>query len=362
MNKHLLTMLFTATLLTPLTSNAQTMDHHTGHMNHTNMSHSSHSMLKMAPNHVMGDHTHKKGMWMLSYNYGRMDMEGIRNGTSSMTHRDVLSTPNVNSGPANLRVIPTDMATNMHMFGLMGGLTNNITATFMAPYLNKKMDHSVYNMMGTNQIGTSRVETSGFGDIQAGVIMPIKKSEKHNLNGLLSLSLPTGSIDEEDVMLMPSGMTSTMRTAYGMQLGTGTYDILPGLTYGYHDGDWSYGAAYKGRVHLGENDEDYTRGDWHELTGWAGYRINQNFGLTAIIKGKTESKIDGQDSNIGGASSGANPAFYGGDKIHLGLNGTWRFHKKNTLKAEFNAPVYQDLNGPQLKSDYSFSLKWQKGF
>jgi hypothetical protein len=30
------------------------------------------------------------------------------------------------------------------------------------------------------------------------------------------------------------------------------------------------------------------------------------------------------------------------------------------LAAEVGVPVYQDLNGPQLETDWTFSIGWQK--
>jgi hypothetical protein len=60
----------------------------------------------------------------------------------------------------------------------------------------------------------------------------------------------------------------------------------------------------------------------------------------------------------------ANPDFYGGDRLDLlfgvnliGQKGAICGHR---LAAEFGFPVYQDLNGPQLETDYTFTLGWQK--
>ncbi|MBO6658950.1 MAG: hypothetical protein JJ934_18805, partial [Pseudomonadales bacterium] len=57
-----------------------------------------------APIGVMGDHTHHKGEWMLSYRYMLMRMEDNRDGTKRLDESEVLI-----SGTGDYRVAPTDM-------------------------------------------------------------------------------------------------------------------------------------------------------------------------------------------------------------------------------------------------------------
>ena len=45
-----------------------------------------------APIGVMGDHMHKKGEWMLSYRYMRMNMEGNQIGENEVTPEDIVTT------------------------------------------------------------------------------------------------------------------------------------------------------------------------------------------------------------------------------------------------------------------------------
>ncbi len=66
----------------------------------------------------------------------------------------------------------------------------------------------------------------------------------------LGLNLPTGSIDEKDSMSRILG--------YGMQLGSGTYDFEPAITYLAQTENYSYGAQLGGILRIGENDQDYT--------------------------------------------------------------------------------------------------------
>jgi hypothetical protein len=302
----------------------------------------------------MGDHMHKPGEYMLSYSFMRMDMGGLRDGTNDLSDTEALAT--------GARVIPTDMTMDMHMIGGMAGITDNLTGMIMIPYLDNDMDMRVYNMMGTALQGTSNMKTSGFGDIQISGISNLWENNSQKLNAQIGLSLPTGSTDETDEMLMPSGMSMDMRVPYAMQLGTGTYDILPSLTYIYDREDWLFGAGYKARIHMGRNSEGYSRGNWHELSTWGGYRFSNTIGVGSSLSFKTESEIDGQDDDITGRSPLADPDNYGGEKIHLGLNAGWQFYEMNTVKAEVKLPLYQNVNGVNMEDDYAFMVKFRRTF
>jgi hypothetical protein len=62
----------------------------------------------------------------------------------------------------------------------------------------------------------------------------------------------------------------------------------------------------------------------------------------------------------------ANPDFYGGERLELfgGINtvvteGPLKGHR---FAIEVGAPVYQDLNGPQLETDWKLIAGWQYAF
>ncbi len=84
----------------------------------------------------MGDHSHGKGEWMLSYRYLYMPMEQNYDGTSSISDADVMSP----SGESYL-VVPQWMGMKMHMFGIMHAPTDRLTMMLMLPYTVKEMGH-----------------------------------------------------------------------------------------------------------------------------------------------------------------------------------------------------------------------------
>ena len=77
-------------------------------------------------------------------------------------------------------------------------------------------------------------------------------------------------------------------------------------------------------------------------------------------------KIDGRDPNIVAPVQTANPDFQGGERSNLGggvnlvgQSGPLRGHR---LALEVEAPIYEDLNGPQMSMDWMVTLGWQKSF
>jgi len=77
-------------------------------------------------------------------------------------------------------------------------------------------------------------------------------------------------------------------------------------------------------------------------------------------------QVEGIDPNIMGPVQTANPDFQGGERIDLigGINlvGTHGPLAGHRLALEIGAPVYQDLNGPQMAGDWMLTLGYQKAF
>lgn len=363
MNKILLCGLSAALLTLPNLANAQTALSYGS----SNLRGDDH-----APIGVMGDHLHGKGEWMVSYRFMRMHMEDNRIDDSSVSPETIATTiPNRFAGtpmqPATLRVVPLEMTTNMHMVGGMYAPSDNITLMAMANYIDREMNHVTFQGgAGTTRLGEFKTSAHGFGDTTIAALIRLHKDDVHNIHLNTGLSLPTGSIDEEDDVLAPDGNRPRLRMPYAMQLGSGTFDAKPGITYYGHQGRYGWGAQYAGTFRLGRNSEDYSWGDKHQLSTWASYSFTPSVSLSGRITAETESQIDGIDSEIVAPVQTANPDNYGGERISasLGLNTVIRNGalKGHRFAIEGTIPVYQNLNGPQLERDHMITFGWQKAF
>ena len=133
---------------------------HHGHHHHHHAGH-DHSAVAAAPISIMGDHLHPKGEWMVSYRFMRMAMDGNRIGTDSVSAEEIATTvanrfSGVAGQPPTLRVVPTEMRMDMHMFGAMYGVTDWLTLMGMAMYKDNEMDHTTFQGgAGTTVLGTS---------------------------------------------------------------------------------------------------------------------------------------------------------------------------------------------------------------
>ncbi len=325
-----------------------------------------------APIGVMGDHMHKAGEVMLAYRFMRMSMDGNRDGTDEVSPAQIATTvPNRFFGrpmqPPTLRVVPVDMTMDMHMLGAMYAPTDWLTLMAMGMYIEKTMDHVTFQgPMGTDQLGSFTTEADGWGDTKLSGLFRLFEDDRHHVHVQAGISLPTGSIEEEDRVLAPTGMTPTLRLPYPMQLGSGTYDLLPGLTYSGLEGLFGWGAQYAGTVRIGENDEGYTLGDQHQITAWGSYLWAPWASTSLRATGRTTDSIDGIDPRIVAPVQTADPDNQGGDVIELGVGvnllGTQGFVQDHRLALELVVPVYQDLNGPQLETDWTLTVGWQYAF
>ncbi|MCB1532818.1 MAG: transporter [Alphaproteobacteria bacterium] len=320
-----------------------------------------------APIGVMGDHRHKAGEWMLSYRFKHMEMAGNRDGTDDLSVADVLTYANPNPGPANLRVVPTKMGMDMHMFGAMYAPTDWLTLMAMGMYMDKDMDHITYNMPATAELGRFTTRAKGWGDTSFTGLVRLYEDGTHKLHLNAGVSVPTGSIKEEDEVLTPMNTRTTLRLPYAMQLGTGTYDALPGVTYSGHDEKWIWGAQYSARIPLeDENDQGYAWGNKHSVSAWAGYEWAPWISTSARLTGTRQGKIKGSDSQIAAPVQTADPENYGGRALDLGLGvnllGTRGALKGQRVAFEIEAPLYRDLNGPQLETDWTATVGWQYAF
>jgi hypothetical protein len=323
------------------------------------------------PANVQGATMVRAGKFMVGYSYMNMDMANNYIGDSTVSPETIVttipSTMTMMGGKEDYRIVPTSMETQRHMLKAMYGVTDWLNLMVMGTYDQKTMRMTTFSgSMGSKVLGTSNSRDSGFGDTMVGLLWRLYQDPENHLHLNFGLSLPSGSITQMTTMLSPSGKLMTMRASYGMQLGTGTVDAEPGLTYTGQLHAWSWGAAYRGRFALDDNAEGYHYGDLNELTGWGGYSWIPGVTTTAEIDGSIQGRIHGVDPLITGLMQGTNPRFYGGKQLSLlgGVEITGsRFGLKGAqLSIVAGGPVYQNLNGPQLGRSWQVGVTLGAGF
>ena len=301
-----------------------------------------------APIGVMGDHRHGAGEWMLSYRYMRMSMQDNLNGTQELTNEAVF---------ADYMVAPQEMSMTMHMVGIMYAPTDRLTLMAMANYLTNDMDLRTRMGMNFTTVG------QGFGDARVSALYGLFNQNQQSMHVSLGVSIPTGSIRERDA----TPMEADMQLPYPMQTGSGTWDILPGITYLGQVERVSWGAQASGLLYLGENNRGYTLGDQLNATGWIAYRWSDWWSISFRLAGSTAKNLEGWDEELNLMMvTTADPDNFGGQRLtgHLGMNfyvpeGYLYNHR---LAVEFGLPLYQNLNGPQMGLQSVLTLGWQWAF
>ena len=311
-----------------------------------------------APIGVMGDHTHGAGEYMLSYRFMTMAMDGHRRGTQSLSAEDVFG--------LGYGVAASDMTMDMHMIGLMHAPTDKLTLMAMINFVEKEMNltrkpaHGMGHMGGHHgghgTGGSFSHASSGLGDVTLSGMYKIKDAERQRIHLNLGLGLPTAGVEEtEHGMLLP----------YGMQLGSGTWDLKPGITWLGQCANYSLGAQAMGTIRLeDENDAGYALGDRLNLTAWAARSLNESVSASLRLSYTSSSTIEGHFSSH---HSHAAPPFiqgnYGGEYLEGGIGLNFQIRqgalKGHRLAIEGIFPLAQDLNGVGMERDYSIIAGWQ---
>jgi hypothetical protein len=301
-----------------------------------------------APIGVMGDHMHDAGEFMLSYRYMHMSMGGNRIGGQSISTDETL---------ALFPVAPLSMDMDMHMVGAMYAPTDGVTLMAMLPYVEREMD--LVTRMGARFTTAS----SGIGDIKGTALIKLFRNEHHNVHLAAGLSFPTGSIGERDA----TPMNPDALLPYPMQNGSGTWDLMPAITYTGKSDTLSWGAQLSGVVRLDTNSHGYSLGDRLQATLWGAAKLADWLSTSLRASYATWGNVDGADPELMPMMvQTANPTFQGGERLDLGIGvnllATDGFLRGHRLALEFVIPVHQHLDGPQMERDWSLTAGWQKAF
>ena len=320
-----------------------------------------------APIMVMGDHMHKAGEYMVSLRHMDMSMDGNLSGTDDIADSAILDIANSHGAPAQLRVVPQKMDMKMTMLGAMFAPSDSVTLMLMAMHIENTMTLKTYHAMNKTLLGSFKSRSEGTGDTTVGALIRGGETRAGKWHYGLGLSLPTGSIKQTGTVLTPMNMTATgKRLPYPMQLGSGSYDLKPSITYNGDWGRWRVGAQANAVVRLNDTNADYRLGDKAGLQGWAMRRFTDWLSASVRFDVSHQGKIDGQDSNITLPVQTAQTNFSGGTFANLSLSvnligqsGALADHR---LAIEWVSPVYQDVHGVQMEREDTLMIGWQKAF
>jgi len=347
MNYHLFRWIPIIILSVVTTGLAQAEEHrHQNHMQHE--SHSQHQVSNVQHEHI--HHVHKSGGWMLEYRLMRMEMDNMLTGSNRVAASDVAKMGSLykNSSGGDYMMAPTDMSMNMHMLMGMHAQSDHLSWMVMLNYLDNKM--GMINRMGAQ----STMTASGLGDVEIGAMYKLydKDSAQFLLN--LGLSIPTGSINQQNSQgILP----------YTMQLGSGTYDLKPSFTYRDNQNQWSWGVQASYTFRTAKNSQKYSLGNRLEGQSWIKFSPIKGSSVTTRLTYSDWQSISGSSKDITMMQRNMSPTFdalnSGGKRLDASVGISHMFAGGHMLGVAYGIPVYQNLDGLQMRAKQMVSLSWQ---
>ena len=338
---------------------------HADHADHTQ--HSGHT----APAGVMYSHMlPNAGDIMVGYRYmyGRRAGD-VLHGSDKASDQEVVA--NGCSDATQCRFVPTYMQMGMHMINIMYAPTDWLNLMLMPTFVSKEMnirelDGRPPPVDGAHEhTGIAGHATGGVGDTVISSLFKLYGGQGHHVHLGLGVSAPTGAVDLEfrRVAREDGGIVH-----YGMQLGSGTWDFLPNLTYTGEYSDWAWGAQIKGTVRMQtQNESGYRLGNSLESSLWGAYNLTD--WLSGSIRGvySTQSSIKGSFNTFNGQSGPMDfPANYGGHYGDIGFGVKASIPRGslvgNTFAFEWLQPIADNVNGYQLERQGALNVSWSYAF
>ena len=311
-----------------------------------------------APVGVIEAHIERPGEYMLFYRYDYTFYDGIQLGEDSVSVFNAFD----NFGFSEISVT---LKTKVHTVGFQRGVTDNLTVRASIPYVQKEMENwaSLTGDPNAFLVGIYETESGDFGDARLSVLYEFAHEGPYRTHVHAGVSVPFGSVDEED----DAGgvLPQEIALPYQMQTGSGTWDLLPGLTFLAQNDRSSVGLQALGTIRLGDNDRGYAFGNRLALNLWGAHRFNDYLSASARIAAETWGEVDGLDPALDPTFNFTeNPLLQGGTRVDfpVGLNLYFpgEILHGHRLGLEVSLPIHQDLDGPQLRQDWSLSIGWEK--
>lgn len=221
-----------------------------------------------APAGVMVDHLHKQGEWMLG-------LRAVSQQKGDQLYQGSARIEPTQAAQAGYTMYSTEMDMQMWMLDVMYAVTDNVTLMLMPQYMSMDMRMAMTPTMmdmeddmamdGMHHMAHDH-DVAGLGDMQVGALFRLGQWGTHQLHGAMLISVPTGDAELKDA--------EGKYVSYGMQLGSGTWDAIPSITYTGYDAQLSWGAQLGTVQRLeDENDAGFSFGERYFATAWSGYRL-----------------------------------------------------------------------------------------
>jgi hypothetical protein len=292
------------------------------------------------------------------YEYIQARFEDYQDGTTKLSVADVFA--------AGFAVVPAEITQEAHLFKIGYELSDRVVLNLLIPMIRQSTFH--FGPKG-GMFEEFTIDTQGLGDIGLSASYIAWTRANHALVLDAGFSLPTGSIDEFG--RTPRSATFDTIVPYTMQLGSGTVDFKPAITY-VGSSDWlEWGTGAQANLRLGKNSRDYSLSNRVALRNWVTLTTFKSFQPSLRLATEVWDRIHGADNDLfiirpdGSRFTPApvtDPALFGGEKVSVGLSLRFPFRDGflagQSIEIEGGIPVYQRLNGPQPGETWRMGIAW----
>jgi len=330
---------------------------------------SAHRHHKVPPATIMFGHMlDKAGDFMAGYRFMYHWTGGnMMQGTHKVSDQTIV---NQGCSDPGCQFTPTFMNMRMHMIDLMYAPTKWLNVMLMPTFMDMDMNlrqlaGAPVDPSGGHQHGAAGHETGAVSDTYFSSLVKLLDIPGHRVHVNLGFSAPTG---KTDIKLRHTNKEDGGLIHFGMQLGSGTWDFTPSLTYLGEYNRWSWGAQFSGVKRMeAQNKSGYRLGDIIQVTGWSGFDLTH--WLTATMRGVyTWQDAIHRDFNQFNARIGPMdfPRNYGGQFWDMGFGVNARIpggrFVGNQFGFEWVQPIRSDFNGIQLDRQGMLSATWSYQF
>ena len=317
---------------------------------------------------------------MFSYRSIEMAMDGLQDG-NAIPIEETLD---------DYLMVPIKIRMRTHMFGAMFAPHDRITLMAMMSHRTNFIQMQgahLHSPGGDGPVGHHHIigdpsgTIAGLGDIKLAARIALINAANAALRLNAGVSIPTGSIiSRRGAYTSSTGVTGLH---YPMQVGSGSFELRPGLTFAATHGVWSYGAQARGVIRLNKNKRDYRLAPTIGSTLWSARRLNdslsiylrgsfENWGNITTFTSEKEMAAHDRYAALTGTtrsdytSPTMDPNLQRGRRgsVSAGVNFTFPDTPGGILADqrftfEFQMPVYQNLHGPQMALDSTTLPDWR---
>lgn len=303
-----------------------------------------------APLGVTGARTLDAGATEITYRFTQMNSQSVWFGTDSISVATTYA--------AGFAVAPMTLSQQTHGLIASRGITENLTLMATAEFSVYRRDQ----LTGTMRYITN---TNALGDVTATAIYELYHQGPYRLSASVGGVIPIGKSRTYAVTTTP-GVKVPM--PYDMRPGGGTFAVLPGITGLVQNEVGSLGAQFKGRINVGTGSTDFTLGDRYEANGWAAYRFNDIFSVSAGVRWQIWGDIEGGDPLLAGLPTDPGTlTLVAGQRADMPVgvnfvipgNSIFAGHR---LFFEAVYALHHDYEGPQLGLDWGVNVGWKMAF